>query len=279
MNIRDRALLNVDSRGSGVAGDINVNAQSVRLRGANIVAETACQDGGNINIENTDLLLLRRGSLISATAAEGGNGGNIKINARAIVAVPKEISRIRANAVRGNGGNININTLGIFGITTSAFPISQSDITASSQLGVQGQISITQPDVDPNQGVIELPNQVVDASDQIGQNCPRGQNAKPLGEFTITGRGSLPPNPFQPLIGTTNLSQLATLNGEFANTPSNTSPNSYSFQTIPTPREAIIEAQGWVKTTDGQILLVTSVPEATPSARPTTAICPVSKQP
>lgn len=276
LNIRDRANISVDSRGSGVAGDININAESVRLLGANIVAEAASQDGGNINIDNTDLLLLRQGSLISATAAEGGNGGNIKINARAIVAVPKEISRIRANAVRGNGGNISINTLGIFGIKTSPFPLEESDITASSQLGVQGQISITQPDVDPTQGIIELPNEVVDASNQIGQNCPRGQNAKPLGEFIITGR-SLPPNPLQPLTGATNLSRLATLDGEFANKPSNTFSNSNSFQTISTSTEAIIEAQGWVKSTDGQIILVASVPEATPSARPTTAICAASK--
>ncbi|GJD15791.1 hypothetical protein RIVM261_007470 [Rivularia sp. IAM M-261] len=269
LNIRDRASISVDSRGSGVAGDINVNSQSARLSGANIVAETASQDGGNINIENTDLLLLRRGSLISATAAEGGNGGNIKINAQAIVAVPKENSRIRANAVRGNGGNININTLGIFGIKTSPFPLEESDITASSQLGVQGQISITQPDVDPTQGIIELPNEVVDASNQIGQTCPRGSNAKPLGEFVVTGRGSLPPNPLQPLAGTTTPTPLATLDGKFANKPFN----------IPTstPPEAIVEAQGWVKTADGQVILTASAPEATPSASLTTAICSVSK--
>ncbi len=272
LNISDRASISVDSQGSGVAGNIKIKAQSVQLRDrANIVAETASQDGGNINLKNTDLLLLRRGSFISTTAAEGGNGGNINIDAKVIVAVPKEDSDIRANAVRGRGGNVTIKTDGLFGITPALFPTVQSDITASSQVGIQGQINIIQPDVQPTQGLIELPNQVIDASNQIAQDCPRSRNAKkPLGNFIVTGRG-IPPNATQPLNGTLNLTQLATLDSQSASTKPNTSSIPKLPPTSPT---VIVEAQGWVKTPDGKIMLVAQVPTA-PTATTTSAACPV----
>ncbi|MBP5973001.1 filamentous hemagglutinin N-terminal domain-containing protein [Brasilonema sp. CT11] len=274
LNISDRALISVDSQGSAVAGDININANTVRLSDrANIVAETASQDGGNISIKNANLLLLRRNSLISATAAQGGNGGNITINGKFIVAVPKENSDIFANAFQGRGGNITINTQGVFGIVRASFPPPQSDITASSQLGVQGQIFITQPEVERTSGLIELPTQVVDATTQIAQICPRSPNAKPLGEFIITGRGSLQPNPLEPLAGTPNLSELATLDSQNSANVPQTSPSIAVTPTAP----AIVEAQGWVKDRDGNITLVAFAPQATPSSRPAATVCPVSK--
>ena len=122
-----------------------------------------------------------------------------------------------------------------------------SDITASSELGVQGRIDITQPDVQPTQGLVELPGQILDASDQIASVCPSGNTAsRPLGEFVVSGRGSLPPNPLELLAGTTSLSPLATLDGQNeANLP--------------------------------KIALVANAPSATPSASTTEATCPVSK--
>lgn len=71
------------------------------------------------------------------------------------------------------GGNVNINVQSIFGIEARANQTLNSDITASSQRGVQGQINITQPKVQPTQVIIELPGEFVDASNQIGQMCPR----------------------------------------------------------------------------------------------------------
>ena len=59
-------------------------------------------NGGNITIQNSDLLLLRNGGSISTNA--GRNGGNIGINADFIVAVPNENSDISANAIGGMVG-------------------------------------------------------------------------------------------------------------------------------------------------------------------------------
>ncbi|GAB1543649.1 hypothetical protein NUACC21_63250 [Scytonema sp. NUACC21] len=90
-NINGRpSSLSVRSRSQGKAGNLTVNSPriSVKDRGE-INAESFAADGGNITL-NTDLLLLRRGGTVSATAGIDrgeGNGGNIAINALAIASL------------------------------------------------------------------------------------------------------------------------------------------------------------------------------------------------
>ncbi|MDJ0616233.1 MAG: filamentous hemagglutinin N-terminal domain-containing protein [Calothrix sp. MO_192.B10] len=269
--IRDGAQISVNSNGEGIGGDIELAAGFLTLDNGEISAETRSNTGGNITLNLQDLLLLRNNSQISTTAGNqqfGGNGGNITINSPFIVALPNENNDITANAFTGRGGNVNITTQGIFGIAASTQLTPLSDITASSQLGVQGEVSITQPDVDPSRGLIELPDAVVDKSNQVNQICPRGINAKPLSEFYITGRGSLPPSPLETLTGGIDNTPLATLDEpnrerkvKVSTKKSNTSPS------------VMVEAQGWIKTADGKIHLVAQAPLATPSSRTTSSVC------
>jgi filamentous hemagglutinin family protein len=277
VTIRDGAKISVNSDGTGNAGNITLQAGTLTLDNrASISAQTASSTGGDINLDLGELLLLRRGSQISTTAGTaqaGGDGGNITIiNSPFIIALPNENSDITANAFEGRGGNVKISTQGIFGIQERAKESPQTnDITASSERNVQGQIDITQPDVQPTQGLVELPGQILDASDQIASVCPSGNIAsRPLGEFVVSGRGSLPPNPLELLAGTTSLSPLATLDGESSANLPKTSPT----PAIPPTPTAIVEAQGWVKTAQGKIALVASAPSATPSTRPAAAACP-----
>ncbi|GJD22872.1 filamentous haemagglutinin outer membrane protein [Rivularia sp. IAM M-261] len=259
---------------TGVAGDIIVASPKITLDNQGTLnANSTSGNGGNIKL-NSDLLLLLRGAQISTNAGTeqlGGDGGNIDVDSRFIVAVPTENSDITANAFTGRGGNVNIRTQGIFGIEPRATESPQtSDITASSQRGVQGEVSIIEPDVEPEQGLIELPEEVVDATRRVAQICPREPGAKPLGKFTITGRGSLPPSPLEALPGTTNNTKLATLDSNNTNV-SNIVPNKV--------QNAIVEAQGWVKNNDGSLELVAEAPNTTPSARATVATCPTSSVP
>jgi filamentous hemagglutinin family protein len=194
--IRDGAGIGVNSEGSGTGGSIKLIAGSLTLDGkAFISAETFSTDGGDITLDIKNLLLLRYGSKISATAGiggAGGNGGNVNINAQFIVAVPSENSDITANAFEGNGGNINITTNGIFGLKLRPELTNLSDITASSAFGLAGNVQINTPDVDPAQGIIELPSNPIDVASLIEQNfCRLGQES----QFTIVGRGGLPVSP------------------------------------------------------------------------------------
>ncbi|MBD3885871.1 S-layer family protein [Phormidium tenue FACHB-886] len=264
LDVFDRARVVVNSQGSGVAGDININAQSIQLNQGRLTAETDRVNGGNITLQNLDLLSLRNNSLISATAGTeqaGGNGGNIAIGSELIVAQPSENSDIRANAFTGNGGNVNITTQGIFGLEPREAETDFSDITASSEQGVQGTVEITSPDTDPRRGLTELPAVIVDASQQIAQTCPSDDNLEALGEFVVTGRGGLPPDPAEIFGGEVVLSQLSTLENNRAADPS--IPPAPSSDR-PSPQVSLVEAQGWVVVANGKVSLVAEVSTVEP---------------
>ncbi len=186
----------------GAAGDIEITTPKLFLsQGASIRSESFSQDGGNINLNVPEQLLLQENSNISATAGSsqtGGNGGNVTINSGLIVAIPEENSDISANAFSGSGGNVSITTEGLVGLVVRDRPSPQSDITASSQTGIQGNIVLEQPDVDPSRGLAELPGNLVDPSDRIAQGC-RTDGAR--SSFVTSGRGGIPQGPDAPLQG------------------------------------------------------------------------------
>ncbi|MCU0548035.1 MAG: filamentous hemagglutinin N-terminal domain-containing protein [Leptolyngbya sp. Prado105] len=245
--LRNRSSLSVSSP-TGNAGTLEITARQVVVDQSRLTAVTGLNQGtgAEISLRGLDTLVLRRGSQINASANNRAQGGNIRINANAIVAVPSENSDIRANAFQGRGGNVTISTQGRFGIEPAAAPTTRSDITASSELGVQGDISITQPDVQPAQGLLELPADLIDASSQIAQVCRRGLIGRSISRFVVSGRGSAPPNPLGSLSGTVPI-PLASL-------------DSLTTSTLPKTQLArnIIEAQGWIRNERNEIILVSN---------------------
>ena len=82
--------------GTGDAGTLEIVADSIRLEDrGKLIATTTSGEGGNINLQVRDILQLRNNGLISAEAGGTGNGGNIKIDSKFIVAVPQESSNAR----------------------------------------------------------------------------------------------------------------------------------------------------------------------------------------
>jgi large exoprotein involved in heme utilization and adhesion len=252
---------------SGQAGNLTVRANTVRLDRGRLTAQTGLSQGelgANIGLRDLEQLVLRNGSRISADAGDRANGGNIRIDANFIVAVPSEDSDIRANAVAGRGGNISIETEGLFGIQAAAASTpGRSDITASSERGVQGVVQINTPDVNPNQGLTELPVDVVDASQLVARSCANGAGiaAPERSEFVMTGRGGLPLNP------TDSLSRDAVISPWVALNPSD---SQESISDIPqpileesSPAASLHEAQGWVVDANGEVMLVTQPPVVT----------------
>jgi large exoprotein involved in heme utilization and adhesion len=259
LTLQNGSRIAVDSQGRGQGGDLAVRVNTAVLNNrSQISAETASADGGDIGFNARDVLVLRNGSSISTTAGTtgaGGNGGNININTGFLVAAPNESSTIRANAFTGRGGNVQIDAQGVFGILSSDRPLPGiSTITASSERGVQGQIEINTPTVDPSQGLTELPVDLADVSNQINRSCTIDSADNQLGQFTVSGRGSLPASPVETLTGETVITQLATLEEE--------SSQSTSIQSSQSPAEhqRLVEAQGWVRGADGTISLFAAVP-------------------
>jgi large exoprotein involved in heme utilization and adhesion len=257
LNVRDGALVSVSGEGTGPAGDLTITASSIRLDGGRLTAETQAGSGANINLEDVDLLLMRDQSLISAQAFNDANGGDISINAENgfIVAVPGEDTDIIANASEGRGGNIQITTQSIFGIEERrAIPGNgTNDIDASSQFGVNGEVAINTPDVDPSQGLVNLPNEPVNV--EVAQGCQGGGTQASV-EFFNTGRGGLAPNPYEP-ISSSELWEDVQLPKQRAENPAGASRASTSPAT---PPNEIVEAQGWLMNEKGQVVLLAQMP-------------------
>ncbi|MEH2331087.1 two-partner secretion domain-containing protein [Nostoc sp.] len=243
-NIGANSGLFVSSTGSGITGDIEINSPKITLDNqGKLNAESASGNGGNINV-NSDLLLLRRGAQISTSAATeklGGNGGNINLNSKFIVAVPEENSDISANAFTGTGGNIQINSQGIFGIESRPKVTEESDITASSELGVSGVTNINTPDNSSIQNSFTgLSPNVIDTNALIANSCISRGIKRQENSFTITGSGALRYTPGDVLTS-------AYTTGDVRNVE-------------PTPRpwkkgDPIIEPQGLYRLPNGQLIL------------------------
>ncbi|WP_446396740.1 two-partner secretion domain-containing protein [Coleofasciculus sp. E1-EBD-02] len=230
------------------AGNLYINAERVTLLdGAGIGTGTLSGNGGNIILTATDLLLMQNNSLITTTAGQagaGGDGGDINIDAKFIVAVLDENSDIAANAFEGNGGNIDITTQGIFGLQVSDKLTPNNDITASSQLGIDGRITINTPNVDPSRGLTELPFNFTDPSNQIIAGCPADTGNR----FTAIGRGGIPDNPRDYLPGNAVWQDRRNVAAFPDNQPTVTLPSE-------TPEKQIIEAQGWIVNEEGTVIL------------------------
>ncbi|NMG09696.1 filamentous hemagglutinin N-terminal domain-containing protein [Brasilonema sp. UFV-L1] len=253
--------LEVESTGSGNAGALEIVADTIKLDNNSLIdATTASGNGGNLTLDVANLLLLRRDSQISTTAGTegaGGNGGNITINAPNgfIVAVPKENSDITANAYTGSGGRVDINAFGIYGIQPRENRTSLSDITASSEFGVDGTIEINTPEIDLDSGLINLPSVPVDT--QLAQGCNSPKYAQ--SSFIITGRGGLPPNPKDILTPDAIQVDWVSLNPNIDNSKN----PSVSTPTNPAP-EPIVEATGWVFNAKGEVVFTADAPSTTP---------------
>jgi large exoprotein involved in heme utilization and adhesion len=251
-----------DSGNERKAGNLEIAARSIQLNRGFLSATTQSGKGGDITLQVQDLLILRHGGEISTSAGtrnQGGDGGNINIDTQFLVALPSEDSDISADAYTGKGGNVQITAQDIFGIQSRRKNTPQSDITASSKLGIDGVVRINTPDIDPSRGLVALPTELVDASGLIAQNCSSG-GSQVASRFTVTGRGGLPDNPSETLSSNAVWTDLRP-NLNLAATSSSSAMATRGSHPTAAP---LVEAQGWVINDKGEIVLTASAPTVTP---------------
>jgi filamentous hemagglutinin family protein len=270
--LRNGGTLNLQALGSARAGNINVKADAISLDNqSSIDGRTESGAGANINLEARDVQL-RRASRIT-TDASISDGGNINIKSDILVTLPKENSDITANARSAAGGRVNINVPNVFGFTsvtreqvraslgltdaqfaalqvspTSLIPTSDiAAISQSSGPALQGTVTFSSSGVNPAQGLVELPQNVVNPAALIAANpCIRGQAS----EFTATGKGGVPSSPNDAL--SSNYSQFNWVE------PAVGQSQQVEGQTasLEIRQKEIIPAQGWVIDDRGQVTLV-----------------------
>ncbi|MEH2124016.1 two-partner secretion domain-containing protein [Nostoc sp.] len=284
--VQDEAKVSVESLGTGTAGNMTLKARSIRLNNnASLSATTRSpkvdpnREQATINIDSRDLIIGRNSNIRTDAQGENVIGGNININADVLAAF--ENSDITADSDDFRGGNVRINTKGIFGLQfRDILSPNTSDITATGATReLSGNVQITTPDIDPTRGLVELPVNLVDASRQISTACTPGtrqfQNT-----FIATGRGGLPMSPTEPLQDTSTVSAWVKLRPKSENLANTTAvPQPTAVSTTPIPATIpIVEVSGWVINPNGNIELVTQVPQLNPhSPWQTPASCPVSQ--
>jgi filamentous hemagglutinin family protein len=260
LKIEDSLLLSSTMTGRG--GAIAIDANQVNLSNSQLIAATAQGTGATLNLQVRDRLILRNNSQITARAFKQGTGGNIQLNTKFLIANPTENNDIIANAFAGKGGNIQINSQGIFGIAVRS-PLTQfSDISASAEIagGKDGRVEINQLSVTPEQTVRELPTTLLQPSTQVAQVCSPKMRRNSL---VMTGRGGLPPTPAEMV----NL--LLPYPAELDPTEPDLKPTiaqSLSSEQSLTP--ALIEATQWQRHDDGTIALVHGQANASPIVDP-----------
>ncbi|MGB3188855.1 MAG: S-layer family protein, partial [Limnoraphis sp.] len=258
LTVANQGEVNVSATGTGEAGNLTVEANSIRLNNGSLRAETRLGTQGNVTINAPDIQL-RRGSQITTNSLETGTGGNITINSNQLVAI--ENSDISANAQAGLGGQVIINADAVFGTQFRTQQTGASDITATSELGAEfsGTVELNN-EIDPAQGLIDLPQTVVDPAALIAQDpCRQGAES----EFVITGRGGLPPSPQEILRSEEPFVFLIELPPEYESrrnhsssqknrVPRNISPNLNQ----PVSSLDIVPARGWIRNEKGEVILV-----------------------
>ena len=284
LNILNGAAGDVSNLGSGNlnAGNLQVRADLINLDFGKLIANSTSGQGGNINLQASNILLLQHNSLISNTSGTSlvsGFEGNFTLNTKFLVAAPLENSDIITNAFSGRGGNINITASeGVFGFvvrtqqdlerllgTSDPNPqkLPTNDIAAFSQTN---PIIIT-PDIDPSRGLVILPKVMEQAPKLVSSSCNAFNETASGSQFTITGRGGLPPSPDEPLT-----SDVVWTDTRLPVTTAQHQHKTHAAKPKPQPI-AIIPATGWVFNDKGEVTLISSVTNATTLNTPTS--CPV----
>jgi filamentous hemagglutinin family protein len=242
------------NEGTGNGGVVNIESNTANIKDGAIVTAAARQ-GGNIAFKARNIQL--NNATISANAGQqdsgNGNGGNVDI--RADILLNLQSSVITANAYAGKGGNINI--------FAPIFLVSRdSRLEASSQLGIDGEIKINSSLTNFN--FTQLAPQIVAETPKIASYC-QGQSDVTRSEFIITGVDKLPPSPNEvPSI-------KPTWQDKFA---SSETINNLEQPKLSTKEAAqIVEAQGWVRDSSGNVILTAEANSAIPYAVSSANLC------
>ena len=266
----------------GGAGSINVDASLIVLDELAQITSATTGGQGDISLRTQDLILLDR-SRITTRAVGQAFAGDIAIDTDTFVAL--DSSRVDTTARGGDGGDIRINS-------ESLIFSPDSILDASSQFGNDGIIELNTPDTDSIEFTAELPDDAIDVAGLIdAQSCTAQGGSS---SFYILGRGGLPESPLQPVWPemiwedwdtASVIAETEMLEGDRPTTSPHTAhtdgvqesalgegvdrpmqsayraefssePHPVSAQETEADRERPVEAQGWIKNANDQIVLL-----------------------
>jgi large exoprotein involved in heme utilization and adhesion len=185
VTISNNASISASSTGPGDAGNISINAgQQFDMRNSSVKTEAAQASGGNIDIQAIDRVRLVNSTISTSVLGGSGSGGNITIDPNVVVL---QNSQVIAQAVQGAGGNITI--------TTPLFLADQTSlVSASSQFGLNGTVTIQSPTSNLSGSLGTLTSKPSQAQNLLTQRCAALANGQ-ASSFVVAGREQLPADP------------------------------------------------------------------------------------
>jgi hypothetical protein len=257
-NVKSSLLATGESNGS--AGSINLNSKSLEVsNGGSISATTVSGEGGNIDLQVDDSIRLQDDSLISAAAQGEADGGNINLDTDFIVAGPDGNNDILASAEeQGTGGNIQIDAESVFGIDVRPQNDQTNDLDATG--GVDGQVIINTPDTDTTQGIIEVPENLVEVERTVAKVCSNDDSGLVSNSLVVNGKGGISPEASEPL-SSENLLAAGQVQEQAL------------IQPLQTASGEIMPARGIIKTPSGKIVLTPYPTENNHRVLPVKANC------
>jgi len=187
VQLTDGATISASSTGPGNAGNIDIDAGNQFTMTDSSVTTEATQSGGGAIKITTDPsgTVLLTNSTISASVLDGtGGGGSVNIDPLFVILVN---SHILATAIQGAGGNIFITT-------NLLLPDANSVISASSQFGQNGTVTIQSPNAPISGQIHPLGKAPLLATSLFNQQCASVAGGQ-FSSFTVAGRNSLPTEP------------------------------------------------------------------------------------
>ena len=181
--------ISASSTGPGNAGNILINAgQNYTSADSAVTTQAAQASGGNITVLATDMVQLTNSQLNASVQGSSTTvGGNITIDPQYVIL---QNSQILAQATQGQGGAIliTITNGGLF------LPDANSTVSASSQFGVNGTVTIQSPNAPASGKIQPLGKTPLQATSLLNQRCAALAGGE-FSSFTVAGRDSLPTEP------------------------------------------------------------------------------------
>jgi large exoprotein involved in heme utilization and adhesion len=188
VTISNGASISSSSTGPGNTGNIQISAGNLfeMTNHSSVTTEADQASGGAIKITTTPNGTVQlTNSMISASVLDGtGGGGSVNIDPQLVLLLN---SQILAQAVQGPGGNISITT-------NLLLPDANSVISASSQFGVNGTVTIQSPNAPISGQIQPLGKSPLLATSLLNQHCAALAGGE-FSSFIVAGRDSLPTEP------------------------------------------------------------------------------------
>ncbi|MDJ0742496.1 MAG: filamentous hemagglutinin N-terminal domain-containing protein [Xenococcaceae cyanobacterium MO_167.B27] len=234
---------------TGSQGNIDIRSNQVILRNNSTISTDSeeTSDGGNINISGFDSSIIDF-DLFEDILFEDSEPPNPSTSADFIALL--EGSNITANAeVGGTGGRITIDADGIFQC---------GDCLIQAEGGISGIVEINTPNVQNNLEFLDVPQQVI-TSEQVVVSACDTDKGKQANQFTITGRGGLPPSPTSPLTTEALISFDADNELQQNSEETNNLSQDSEHKEYPSP------AKGWYVNAQGNLILAANIPNGNPN--------------